>query len=170
MNAIEVNSFESRLAMISLRQALAQDKETIQRQLRSERLNPLGNHWRNFLIAENTSGDFIGCGQIKRHRDGSKELASIVVVPIWRGQGVASTMIMQLMEQAGPPMWLTCRSGLSAYYERFGFETILDPGMMPIYFRLARIFGKILGLLWQGDEHMAIMRWSGEETAPARGS
>lgn len=152
--------------MISIRPAHAHDKGVILRQMRQERLNPLGNRWRNFLVAENTNGEIVGFGQLKRHRDGSTELASLVVIRGWRRQGIAGALITELKKRGGPPLWLTCRSGLSPFYARYGFETVQDPGMMPTYFRLARILGYIHGVLWRGDQRLAIMRWNGQETLP----
>ena len=45
---------------------------------------------------DQSQGEVIGCAQIKPHRDGSRELASLVVHPDYRGQGIARRMIQYL--------------------------------------------------------------------------
>jgi N-acetylglutamate synthase-like GNAT family acetyltransferase len=70
---------------------------TIKALIGQARLNPLGVNWRRFVVAVDESGTIIGCGQLKPHRDGSLGLASIVVAPIWRGQGVARAVIEHLL-------------------------------------------------------------------------
>jgi N-acetylglutamate synthase-like GNAT family acetyltransferase len=49
--------------------------------VRVARINPLGLDWRRFVVALAENEVVIGCGQLKPHRDGSWELASIVVAP-----------------------------------------------------------------------------------------
>lgn len=132
---------------IRLRQAVQADLPAIRGLVRQTGINPLGLNWRRFLVAESPSGEFIGCGQLKPHFDGSLELASLAVVPAWRGRGVARLLIQSLMEKASRPLYLVCRGPLGALYEKFGFR-VIRPEEMPPYFRrlscLARIVGKLM--------------------------
>lgn len=83
----------------------------------------------------------IGCGQLKPHRDGSLELASIVVAPVWRSQGVAGAIIEHLLANSHSPIWLTCVTLLTPFYTRFGFHEVTDLSIMPAYFRwVSRLF------------------------------
>jgi N-acetylglutamate synthase-like GNAT family acetyltransferase len=75
--------------MFTLRSAQARDEMVIKGLIRETRLNPMGLKWPNFVVAEDEQGQFIGCGQIKTHKDGTRELASIAVVKAWRGRDVA---------------------------------------------------------------------------------
>jgi len=140
---------------IKLRSAVKADFPAIRALIRQTGINPTGLDWRRFLVAESPAGAFIGCGQLKPHSDGSLELASIAVVPAWRGQGVARLIIQALMEQAPRPLYLTCRGGLGSLYEKFGFRR-LERDEMPPYFRrlsrLAEIVGKLL------SETMLVMK------------
>jgi N-acetylglutamate synthase-like GNAT family acetyltransferase len=99
------------------------------------RINPIGLDWHRFIIAVDQQDHLIGCGQVKPHQDGSLELASIAVQPEWRQRGVARAIIMELLSQHSPPLYLTCRSRLGPFYERFGFNIVSDEKSMPIYFR-----------------------------------
>jgi len=76
-----------------LRQAVIDDSTRIKFLVREAHLNPLGLDWRRFTVAVTPQEGIIGCGQIKTHRDGSRELASVVVDPIWRGEGIAKEVI-----------------------------------------------------------------------------
>jgi amino-acid N-acetyltransferase len=83
----------------------------------------------------------IGCGQIKPHGEGIRELASIVVAPEFRGNGVAGRIISQLLSSSPMPIYLMCRSTLGTFYLRFGFSPV-PVDEMPVYFRrIARLTG-----------------------------
>jgi N-acetylglutamate synthase-like GNAT family acetyltransferase len=143
-----------------IRSATSQDHARIRRVIRQARLNPLGVSWQSFIIAENSSVAFLGCAQIKSHRDGSRELASIYVQPSYRNQGIAAGMIRELQGRNRKELWLTCRSSLVVFYHRLGFIEVTRPGEMPIYFnvvwRLFRLFGRLI----RSGERLAVMKWS----------
>ena len=103
-------------------------------------------NWPNFIMAEE-DGDVVGVGQIKRHGDGSRELASIVVVPVRQGHGIGSAVIRTLLaNNPGAVLHLTCRRELQGYYERFGFRR-LNREDYPSYFArlipLVNLIGRI---------------------------
>jgi len=147
------------LEMKTIRPASAADSSKIKRLVRSERLNPLGLNWRRFLIAEDSGGRMLGCVQVKTHGGGAKELASLVVVPAWRGRGVARALVEHLQQCSNSPLWLTCRSGLIPFYSRFGFREVRDSAKMPQHFKLARLFGKLLHFVGTVVGYLAVMRW-----------
>ena len=127
----------------TLRPAKAQDFPATRSLIRQVGINPLGLHWERFILAVDSQGDMIGCGQVKPHSDGSRELASIAVVEAWRGRGVASAIIRHLMAAENGRLYLTCRAGLGPFYQRFGFRQA-QSGELPPYFqrlnRLVRLF------------------------------
>lgn len=141
-----------------MRPAGPADRAVIRRMIRRAGINPLGLTWRRFVLVE-AEGDVIGCGQVKVHGDGSRELASLAVAPAWQGRGMARAIIEQLQRQAGPPLWLTCREGLVPLYRRFGFREVTDPSKLTPYFRrlmwLARFFLRIM----RPEEGLAVMLW-----------
>jgi len=75
-----------------------------------------------------------GCGQVKTHRDGTHELASIVVRPAYQKRGTASAIIRHLIDQSTEPLYLACREELGLFYARFGFD-VVPPHEHPPYFR-----------------------------------
>jgi amino-acid N-acetyltransferase len=128
--------------MYTLKSAQAGHEDAIRNLVHQARLNPMGLNWRRFLVAvDDQNGEVIGCGQVKPHRDGSQELASIVVARGWRGRGVGSALIRRLMESHRDPVYLTCRAGLQSFYQRFGFKVVRQARRMPRYFRwVSRLF------------------------------
>lgn len=123
------------MADFSLRPALEADFPVIRQLIRESRLNPTGLNWRRFTIAETPQGEFAGCGQIKPHAEGMLELASIAIREPYREQGVASLIIERLLaDEPDRPIYLTCRSELSNFYEKFGFRA-LNLDQMPSYYR-----------------------------------
>jgi len=148
-------------AAITYRPAQASDEFAIKALIRAVNINPMGLKWQRFLLAIDENGQLIGCGQIKTHRDGSRELASIAVQKSWRRQGVAGAIIRQLLARQQPPVWLTCTDNLVPFYEQFGLVEVKgeDGRTIPSYFRLARSLFK--PVLWFSNRYnyLAIMIW-----------
>ncbi len=147
----------------SLRPATAVERFRIRRLVRGARLNPTGLRWQRFLVAVAPDGQVIGCAQIKPHADGSRELASVVVDPAWRGRGVARALIKRLLETNTPPLYLTCRAALGDFYARFGFHTVPREEMPRYFRRIARLAGFV-------DVPLLVMRWDGDRLSGVSGS
>lgn len=129
------------MASYRLQAATFAQQGEIKALVRAARINPLGLDWRRFVVALDENGAIIGCGQIKPHRDGSWELASIAVASAWRGRGVARAIIERLLTASPRPLWLTCVSPLVPFYTRFGFREVINLAEMPTYFRwVSRLF------------------------------
>jgi N-acetylglutamate synthase-like GNAT family acetyltransferase len=132
---------------VTIRPATQADQETIRRLIKEARINRMSLKWPNFVVAED-GGAIVGIGQVKTHGDGSRELASIAVIPARQSQGIGGAIIKTLLARERGVVHLTCRSQLQGYYERFGFRR-LDPAEFPRYFRrmipiinrVARLFG-----------------------------
>ena len=131
--------------MIQLRQAQESDQRKIRALINQVKINPMDLDWSRFILATTEGDEMAGCGQVKRHRDGSLELASIAVEPAWQGQGIARMIIERLIADHPGELYLVCRSRLGAFYERFGFRSIRENDM-PLYFRrihrLVRVIGR----------------------------
>lgn len=145
----------------TLRPATAVDQPAIKTLIRTVGINPLGLDWRRFLVAVDAGGALIGCGQVKPHRDGARELASIAVEKAWRRQGVARAIIEALMAREAPPLWLTCASPRVPFYSRFGFSEVRDRDAMPADFRrMTRLFRLYQTVTRRHDLYLAVMVWS----------
>jgi amino-acid N-acetyltransferase len=133
---------------LTIRAGTAVDQPAIRRLIKDANLNRMSLHWPNFVVAEE-DGEVVGVGQVKAHRDGSRELASIAVVPTWQGQGIGSAVIKVLLaRERGVVLHLTCRHELEGYYERFGFRRLGQAEYPPYFGRMiplitvvARFFG-----------------------------
>jgi amino-acid N-acetyltransferase len=123
-----------------LRPAIESDAPAIRSLVHQGQINPLDLDWRRFIVAVGLNGELLGCGQIKTHRDGSRELASMVVAPAFRNHGIARQIIDQLAERNPGTLYLTCRSSLGPFYERLGYKTIQEDEMPPYFRRISRLF------------------------------
>ena len=117
----------------------------------------MGLKWQRFLVALDEAENVIGCGQVKPHRDGSQELASIAVVRKWRNQGIARAIIQELVYLHPLPLWLTCISRLVPFYEQFGFVEVAETQQMPSYFRWSVRLFAIYAKLTSVDGYLAVM-------------
>ena len=141
----------------ALRPANQEDQAEIRKLVQLGGINPTGLDWDRFVVAENQDGEVIGCAQLKPHRDGTVELASLVVVEELRGMGVARALIEHLVWLHPGTLYLMCRSGLGPLYERFGFYPLaIDE--MPTYFRRLSKVVSILNHLRKSGETLLVMR------------
>jgi len=125
-------------------------------------INPMGLKWQRFLVALDNTGHIIGCGQVKLHRDGSRELASIAVEKAWRNQGVARAIIKELVKQHQRPLWLTCMSRLMPFYAQFGFVDATGGADLPSYYRWSLRLFPIYARLRSVKGYLAVMVLSDE--------
>lgn len=140
----------------TIRPANQSDQKEIRNLIHLVRINPMNLDWLRFVVAVNSLGEIIGCGQVKSHSDGSLELASIAVAVDYRKQGIASAIINHLLNIYPKPLYLTCRADLEGFYRPFGFHTILENEMPPYFRRVSRIAGLLLKLSRQ-EESLLVM-------------
>lgn len=143
---------------MTIRPARATDQPIITRIIHDAGINPMSLEWHRFLVAEDDTapedfakpfGSIVGIGQVKQHGDGSRELASIAVIPSRRGQGIARAIIDELLARENGVVYLTCRDRLESFYTRFGFRKIEHtetPPDLRRLMRLAGIFGALSGV------------------------
>jgi N-acetylglutamate synthase-like GNAT family acetyltransferase len=143
-----------------LRPATAQDAPSIKRIISFVHINPMGLDWHRFILAVDTHGTVIGCGQVKPHQDGSHELASIAVLPEWRGMGIARTIIEYLLAAHPGTLYLTCRSQLESLYMKFGFKVVVQAAMPPYFKRISRLVNFVNHLTHQPVRLLVMCRQS----------
>ncbi len=140
-----------------IRRAVRADFPAIRALIHTVGINPTGLDWRRFLIAVTPEGKLAGCGQVKPHRGGSRELASIAVVPEMRGKGVARAIIEHLLAEQKEELYLICRLSLGPFYNKFGFRTA-QAAELPPYFRTVQRFASAIQRLGMMDEGLLIMK------------
>lgn len=148
-----------------IRPARRHEAARIRALVRAEQLNPLDLDWRRFFVAEDGAGRVIGCVQEKRHwrwrRPPARELASLVVSPSWRSQGLGGALVRHLQEQSRPPLWLICRSRLVPFYEQFAFREVRRKGEMPLYYAILQGGSDLATLGRRRSDYLAVMVWEG---------
>lgn len=142
---------------IRIQAATPEHSSAIRKLVVESGINPTGLDWQRFLVALAPDGEFVGCGQIKPHTDGSRELASIAVAPAWRGRGVAGELIEALLASQTSDLYLMCQSSLGSLYEKFGFRAI-PQAQMPTYFRRVSKLAGVAANLRLVNETLLVMR------------
>lgn len=141
----------------TLRPATAADEADIKALIKLVRINPMDLDWRRFLLASTPDGRLAACAQIKPHADGTRELASLAVSDAWRGLGLARQLIEALTAREARPLYLTCRSGLEPFYQKFGFRSLGKDELTPYYRRLQKLANAMMKL-GGGSETLSVMR------------
>jgi N-acetylglutamate synthase-like GNAT family acetyltransferase len=144
------------MADFLLRPAIETDAPKIRDLIHRVGINPMDLNWRHFVVVEMADGQFMGCGQLKPHSDGSLELASLAVEDGVRRQGVARALIEYFIAYSPRPLFLMCRPSLVLFYEKFGFR-VIGLETMPPYFRRIRKLVRVLVFL-TGRDGPAVMR------------
>ena len=151
-----MDSFQASGGFI-LRSATSADAKAIRRLINLVKINPTGLSWKRFTLAVDRDGTIIGCGQVKPHKDGTLELASIAVQPQWRGRGVARSIIEHLLDLHPGRLYLTCRSPLEPLYQKFGFQAIEYAEMPPYFQQISRLVA-LYNKLYHQPDHLSVMR------------
>lgn len=140
-----------------IRPAVESESAQIKALIKLVGINPTGLDWKRFLVAVNDSGRIIGCGQIKPHGGDIRELASIAVLPEYRGMGIARAIIEKLIQENPKPLYLMCISHNGQMYEKFGFQ-VIDNSQMPRYFsRIKKLFD-LTNVLHRSKEDLLVMK------------
>lgn len=147
-------------AHFSIHPAKKENASDIKKLIFKSGLNPTALDWHNFYIAHDIDGNFIASGQIKSHFDGSMELASLAVKKNWRQQGIASALIIKLLELHPGEIYLMCQSSLGSLYEKYSFQAITESEMPKYFRRISKLAGVLENLRQQG-ESLLIMRRNG---------
>ena len=141
---------------IIIRPAVEQDQAAITAIVRAARLNPIDILWPRFLVAEE-DGRVVGVGQVKPHRDGSRELASIAVIPERQKLGLGSMIVRALIAREHGQLHLMCTAPMAPYYARFGFRRLRSEEMPPYLRRMERVGRIVTSLMLHGHMRPVVM-------------
>jgi N-acetylglutamate synthase-like GNAT family acetyltransferase len=140
-----------------IRPALEAESAQIKDLINLVGINPTGLDWKRFIVAVNESGQVIACGQIKPHGADIRELASIAVVPEYRGLGLARAVIEMLLRENPRPLYLMCISHNGPMYEKFGFRVIAEKQLPRYFARIKKLFD-ITDVFRKSDEELLVMK------------
>jgi N-acetylglutamate synthase-like GNAT family acetyltransferase len=147
---------------LTIRPATEADQPTITRMIAEARINRMSLNWPNFVVArddDSEDGAIVGVGQVKAHGDGSRELASIAVVPARQRQGIGRAIIETLLaREPGVALYLTCRRELQSYYEPFGFQLLVPSEYPPYFRRIVPLVNAAMRLLRFGTQIVVMRR------------
>ena len=146
------------MADFKIRKALASESGQISDLINLVGINPTGLDWRRFIVAVDPVGKIIGCGQIKPHGSDVLELASIGVLPQYRGQGIARAVMEKLLQkESHRPMYLMCMAHNGPMYEKFGFRAIATEEMPRYFQRIHKLF-RLAHVLVKTGEELLVMK------------
>ena len=127
----------------TIRPADVKDRRKIRALVRSERLNPIRLHWRNFQVAV-VGDDIVGAVQMRSHSDGSRELGSLVVKPDYRLRGIAEELITAVLAKEPGVVYMITSRERQPRFRRHGFRAIATTaGPWPV--RLNILLGTMAG-------------------------
>ena len=112
-----------------VRRARPDDQPVITAMVRRARLNPAGLHWEQFVVGER-DGRAAGVAQLRRHADGTKELASLAVEAGARGPGVATQMVDSLLAGEAAAVYALIDRRFVGHFARWGFHQVA-PSELP---------------------------------------
>jgi len=161
---------------IDIRPAVAEDQATIRSIVRAAGIAPFGLDWPRFLVAEE-NGRIAGVGQVKPHRDGTRELASLAVIPEFQGQGIGAEIVRALIERettfgretalAGETvqgqnelLFLMCADPLEGYYRQFDFVRLEGREIPPSIGRLVwlgNLFARLVSIVSRRKMSIIVM-------------
>ena len=130
---------------VIIRRAIELDQIEIRKLVHSERLNPNGLDWPNFIVAA-ADNRIVGAVQMRSNADGSRELGSLVVRSEHRGCGVAGRMIDALLSRHDGEVWMVTSAPYADAYARWGFRRI-KPRAAPRRIRLHYGLGSLMGII-----------------------
>jgi N-acetylglutamate synthase-like GNAT family acetyltransferase len=131
---------------IIIRPAAEADQSTITSLIREARLNPRNLHWSHFLVAEE-DGKIVGLRQVKIHRNGTREVASGLVIPEYQHQGISARLMHEILARENSPLYLMCNEKWVQYYEQFGFKRVALRELPTDFAREYRIGKTITGII-----------------------
>ena len=154
-------------APVTIRAASATDEAAIRALVKSERLNPNGLDWPNFVVAADEHG-IVGAVQLRRHPDGSRELGSLVVAPPARGRGIATRLIETLLASHSGAVHMITGDAHVQHYRRWGFQSIAAaqaPRRVRRNYRLGRLARVITFFRGLPPQRLVILERSPKEAA-----
>ena len=143
------------------------DQQAIAASVLRESMNPLFLQPERFVVASDAADEqrVLGFGQL-RPLSGAWELASLVVEPEARGQGLGSALVRRLLARVeGEEVWLLTLENTRRFYEPLGFvET--PPSAAPLTMRLEQAVGSVVAGVVAGQQCIVMNTRAGAASGP----
>jgi len=137
------------------------DGAAIRALIRQAQLNPLDLDWRRFLVGDDR-GAVVACAQVRPHRGGTRELASVAVAPSHQGRGLGRAIAeAAIAREPVRPLYLNTESRTVAFWERFGFRPVGGssiPNDLRGALRIANIATAVFSLIMRERYRIVVMR------------
>jgi|APLow6443716910_1056828.scaffolds.fasta_scaffold159249_2 N-acetylglutamate synthase-like GNAT family acetyltransferase len=145
----------------AIRPATEADASAIRALVREARLNPRDLDRRRFLVVDD-AGMVVACAQVRVHRGGSRELASVAVAPSHRGRGLGCAIAeATIAREPVRPLYLYTESRTVAFWERLGFAAVEGddvPRDMRTALRIGRIATAVYSIVVRQRLRIVAMR------------
>ena len=149
------------------RTGTSSDQQAIAASVLRESMNPLFLQPERFEVASDAADEqrVLGFGQL-RPLSGAWELASLVVEPEARGQGLGSALVRRLLARVeGEEVWLLTLENTRRFYEPLGFvET--PPSAAPLTMRLEQAVGSVVAGVVAGQQCIVMNTRAGTASGP----
>ena len=144
-----------------IRAATEADAKAIHDLVHDAHLNPRDLDWRRFLVADE-GGTVVACAQVRVHGSGTRELASVAVLPDRQARGIGRALVeATIAREPVRPLHLFCESRTVAFWERFAFRTVEGeaiPRDMRATFRMGRIAVRAMSVATHQHFALFVMR------------
>jgi N-acetylglutamate synthase-like GNAT family acetyltransferase len=115
------------LESLTLRSARNSDEAAVLALLRENKGLELAFHADEFRVAVE-GHDIVGCGRLKRHSDGSLEIASVSTKANLRGKGIGSCIVEAILAGQREPIYALALA--PDFFARHGFR-LIDKQALP---------------------------------------
>lgn len=141
------------LALV-FREATSDDVFFARKILFQEAMNPLSVSMRTLLVAHDVENqDILGFGQIRPLDGQYSELASLYVLPDYRGQGIGSSVVEELLKrhEDGTKVCLLTLRPTTSFYEAHGFLPIESSNDLPASVQFEFKAGSLISIVLGND-------------------
>jgi N-acetylglutamate synthase-like GNAT family acetyltransferase len=146
---------------LRIRKAVEADAPAIRALIRQAQLNPRDLDWRRFLVADE-GGEVVACAQVRVHRGGARELASVAVARTQRGRGVGRAVAeAAITGEPVRPLYLYTESRTGAFWSKLAFRSIEGDEIPPDLrgsLRIARVATAVFSIVKREPYRIVVMR------------
>jgi len=130
---------------VEIRPATEADDAAIKALIHEADINPRDLDWRRFLVADD-GGQVVACAQVRVHRHGTRELASVAVRAARRGEGIGRRISeAAIAHEERRPLFLYTEAATVAYWSKFAFVEVADDDLPDDLRRTVKATRRLVG-------------------------